>query len=657
MNERRSPGESAALWLDSITVLLRVVRQTTLPTGQRPSPCYENPKRSSSGLPRTGRPFLIFATMGCLAAGGLWTFGCSGSRAEGSRPEPALAASPEAQRDFRILREQWRRTAPSDRSKLEPSARAFLKAHPDDGRAPLVRIYLALVLMDQNRLAEARRVLGPLEQTPVGTTRDFAHVAKAALLLSEGKPKASRLELEPLRGKLIDAGERLLYGELLVKSALAEDHLADAVLDMRWWLNEVEPSDVAEVQGRVQGYLQRFDRGELEQARAWLVRDKSSRQASQAIDAWLEQQLTQLLVHSAVRDQDSALARRLLKSASTEIGDATTRDTLRQLATGGELTRRIVGRTIGLVLSLGTPRTRVRSSQLSAGVTQALGLPQAASDPDTVKLLVENDAEGMEAALGSLAGAGASILIAGVDEQGAAQAATFAETAAIVVIVATHVEGGADDWEYAFSVGEPLETQRSVLEGALRREGSRHWVEVNWEAGGASCANQLGSAGSTRFPVAQWRRSGADALLLLGDERCSLDVIEEVRGSRRFKFALGLESAVLLAEAEASGTTIFVRAGTFPPDIGASPGEASAADRWYEALGRDAARLAQSALAPFPSETVDDARIVAELHTRARDRLLSTTVKLETSHQDGFAGQHQLPRELRPVVGKGRNSR
>lgn len=633
------------------------MRQATLPAGQRPSPCYENPERSSSGLPRAGRPFLIFAALGCLAAAGPYALGCSGSRSEGSRPEPALAASPEAQRDYRIFRDEWRRTAPSDRSKLEPSARAFLKAHPDDGRAPLVRIYLALVLMDQKRLDEARRVLGPLEQSPVGTTRDFAHVARAALLLSEGKPRASRLELEPLRGKLIDAGERLLYGELLVKTALVEDHLADAVLDMRWWLNDVEPSDVPEVEARVRGYLERFDRAELEEARAWLVRDKSTRtQASQAIDAWLERQLTDLLVHSAVRDQDSALARRLLTSATAEISDAATRDKLRQLASGGELARRIVGRTIGLVLSLDTPRARVRSSQLSAGVTAALGLPQAASDPDSVKLLVKDDAEGMEAALGALAGAGASILIGGVDEQGAAQAVTFGETAAIVVIVATHVEGGSDDWEYGFSVGEPLETQRSVLEGALRREGSRHWVEVNWAPGDASCANQFGSAGKPRFPVAQWKRSGADALLLLGDEHCSRDAIEEARAAGRFKYALGLESAGLLPTAEASGTAIFVRAGAFPPGVGARADDGGAR-RWYEALGRDAANLAQSALAPFPSETVDDARIVAELHTKARDRLLSTTVKLETSHQDGFAGQHQLPRELRPVVGKARNNR
>lgn len=656
MNERRSPGDSTALELVSITVSLLGVEQLAPPDSRRPRPCYENRKRSSSTLPTGVRGFAGLGMAGWLLIGGFCSAGCSGSRAEADRPVPSLAASDAAQRDFRNLQERWASSTPTARVELEPRLRAFLVMHPEDGRAPLVRVYLALVLLDQRLFEAAKAALAPLEDAPEGTTRDYADLAQAALLLLEGKAKASRVALEELRGKLIGAEERMLYGELLVRSALAEEHLAEAVLDMRWWLKEVEATDIPEVKLRVLGYIARFERNELEEAREWLLRDKRSSSSTElAIDDWLEHELLRHLVQSAVRDNDAALARRLMKTPASELGDAVTRDTLTRLASGGDLARRVVGRTVGLVLSLGSPEARVRSSELSAGVTYALGLPESKRDPEAVQLLVKDDREGMRGALGALAGEGASILIAGVDEKGGDEAVLFAEEAAIPVMTVASLQSSDAEWEYAFSLGEPIATQRSVLEAALRREGLKRWVEVGSDPGSASCANQSNIAGESRFPMRAWQRSGVDSLLLLGDERCSRDVIEETgRSGHPLEFALGLESAGLVLDLALPGPRVFVRAGAFPGDPAANssdmPGD------WYEALGRDAAALAARALAPFPSETVDDALIVAELHTRARDRLLSTTVKLTTSHQDGFAGQHRLPRELRPAVRAARKS-
>ncbi len=577
-------------------------------------------------------------------------FGCAGSHAEADRPVPSLATSEAAQREFRDVEERWASSTPAGRAAIEPRLRAFLAAHPHDGRAPLVRVYLALVLLDQRHFAAAKTALAPLANAPPGTTRDYSELAQAALLLAEGDARASRVQLEELRGKLIGAEERMLYGELLVRSALAEEHLAEAVLDMRWWLNEVEATDVSEVKLRVLGYIGRFRPRELEEAREWLLRDKAASSAAEhTLDSWLEHELLAHLVRSAVRDNDAALARRLMRVNARELGDVATRDALERLAGGGELARRVVGRTVGLVLSLGAPQARVRSSELSAGVTYALGLPESARDPEAVRLLVKDDRDGMRAALGALASEGASILIAGVDDVGGSEAVNFAEEAAIPVLTVASVQRPEAEWEYAFSLGEPLATQRSVLEAALRREGTRRWVEVGFDPGSASCVNQVDTAGASRFPVTEWQRSGVDALLLLGDERCSQDVIEETRrAGRGFELALGLESAALALDPGTPGSIVFVRAGAFPAE--GVPSSRDMPNAWYQALGQDAAALAKRALAPFPIETVDDALIVAELHTRARDRLLSTTVKLRTSHQDGFAGQHQLPRELRPVV-------
>src|SRR5688572_18130237 len=146
MNERRSPAESTALELVSITGSLRVVQQLAPPVSRRPRPCYENRKRSSSALPASMRGFAGPGRWGWLLISG---FGCAGSHAEADRPVPSLAASEAAQRDFRDIEERWGSTAPAGRAELEPRLRAFLSAHPHDGRALLVRVYLALVLMDQ----------------------------------------------------------------------------------------------------------------------------------------------------------------------------------------------------------------------------------------------------------------------------------------------------------------------------------------------------------------------------------------------------------------------------------------------------------------------------------------------------------------------------
>ena len=644
MNERRSLAESAALESDSITGLLRGPQR-------QESPCYENLQRSSSRLPARGKHFAILALFtGVLATLGAG-LGCGASQSESTRPVPSLASTPAAQRDFRVLYDAWNNSPDAAKGKLEPPLRAFIAKHPADGRTPLVRVYLALVLMDQERLEDARQALAPLGGFPAGTARDFAAMARAMLLLSSDKPADARVILERLRGKLIDADERLLYGELLVRTALAEKHLAEAVLDMRWWLTDVDTSDVPRVKLKVSGYITRFDRGELEEARAWLGRERGARSKEQvAIDEWLERQVTQELAQSALRDKDSALAQRLVKSAPGAVGDDKTRRELNRLAEGGQLPRRVVGRTLGLVLSLKSTHARTLSSQVAAGMTEALGLLELPEGEAATQLLVEDDAEGVRAALGNLAGGGASILVAGMDPAGAEEAAAFAEEAAIPVIIPALGKSAAKRWQYAFFLDVSADEPRAVLAKRLREEGLSRWVEVG---GGSerpdaiSCEHSAARVDQPRFPILDWKRQNVQALLLLADELCSRDVIREAnRHGLRPTLALGLRAASLVNQLELPNRLVWVSAGAFP-NVART---ASAPRSWYEALGHDAALLAQTALLGFPSEAVDDARIVAELHRRARDRLRSASVDLITTERRGFGGGHQLERSLRTQV-------
>jgi len=65
---------------------------------------------------------------------------------------------------------------------------------------------------------------------------------------------------------------------------LAEEHLAKAVMDMRWWLNEVDASDVPGGKARVLGYVGRFELRDLEVARERLRRDQQTRKGAKADD-------------------------------------------------------------------------------------------------------------------------------------------------------------------------------------------------------------------------------------------------------------------------------------------------------------------------------------------------------------------------------------
>jgi hypothetical protein len=263
----------------------------------------------------------------------------------------------------------------------------------------------------------------------------------------------------------------------------------------------------------------------------------------------------------------------------------------------------------------------------------------------------------MRAALSNLAGGGASILIAGVDAKGAEKARAFAEEAAIPVLVMAAEVVDTPACQYAFSMGVPNAAQRTVLQEALESQRRTNWVDVGGSAPeSVSCQLQPARAELPRFPVLEWKERGVDSLLLMADQRCSRDVIEEtVRHGQTTLFALGLESAPLAMTARWKNPTLYLHTGQFPRVSGSSA--RSLPSSWYEALGRDAAVLARQVLAGFPSETVDDARVVAELHKRAQSRLLSVSVKLVTTDRAGFSGQHRLPRDLRTSPLQRENSR
>jgi hypothetical protein len=377
------------------------------------------------------------------------------------------------------------------------------------------------------------------------------------------------------------------------------------------------------------------------------VRDDSA--TSQARE-WLRKMLRERLVAIAVREKDAALARSLLDSAPAALRASASGSALVGIAGGGQSLPSIMGRSVGVALSLGDPELRRRSANLAAGLAHGLGLPDALSQPGAVRLISQDDAgasAGTNEALRELSAEGAAILIAGFDGASADIAARFAEENAIPVLLVQEPETLAGPYQFAYVLGESSHAEQAAIDVELSRRGLQRIARVGRL--GEGCDAPLLNAGGARFSVQQWRAARVSALLVLGSAGCASDVARELRSvSFAPELALGLEAAEFVYASDAPRARFAVGAGRFPsavrPDAADNP--ALPALDWYEALGHDAALLAHAALAGFPEGRIADVRAVHELHARAERALGSAQASLWTSDSRGFSAGHVLPRTL-----------
>jgi hypothetical protein len=271
---------------------------------------------------------------------------------------------------------------------------------------------------------------------------------------------------------------------------------------------------------------------------------------------------------------------------------------------------------------------------------RGLGLPEAASQRGAVRMAAKDDSDGMGEALAELAAEGAGVLIAGVDGEGASEAAEFAEQAAIPVLVVDAVNEAEPSSEFAFYLSPEARGVEALLVEQLEKVGASRWARV----GDASqeCAPAVARASGSRFDVAHWKSERLPGLLMVGDESCSRAAARESEAhGYRPVLALSLESAPLFFDARIANEKVALSCGDYPKN------DPKKQLPWFEALGWDAAKLAAKALEGFPLAVVDDARIVSDLHKKARDALSQARVDLFTTHHTGFGGAQRLPRDLR----------
>jgi hypothetical protein len=571
--------------------------------------------------------------------------------------EASVAETRAAQAEFRALHRDWFALHAASRGRLQPRLEAFLKQHPDDRRARVARVYLAWIEVQRGNLDRARALVAETRRGPRGSANDFAQVAEAAILVRQGQPLRALQLLRPLDGKIVDPEERSLFSEQRVLAALAALRGAEAMGYMRDWLAHAAPEDRDAVQQRARNLCNEVDARGLEEGLVSLdAQAKKSNIANPELSAardFLRKLARERLVRMAIDDNDGELARRLLDMGIEGLKGEQAAE-LARIASAGSVVPRIAGRALGVVLSVSNPERRRRSAEVVLGVSRALGLPESAGDRQAVQLVTSEDdgrPGGVARALAELAGEGAAILIAGVDDKAALEASKYAERSKIPVVVLEYVPALAGG--FTFVLGADRAAEATTLESGVRANHPSGDLVV-LGSGGVACDIEPTAAGQPRFPVQQWKKQRVEGLMVLGDANCARDAARELGGvAHRPLFGLGLECAEIVDELPAE-TRLVVSAGFFPyrakAKVPASLTHYAAhsghGPTWYAALGHDGARLVASALGAFALGDTSRADLVTARHAEARKLLGSAVAELWTSERKGFSGGRVLERKL-----------
>ncbi|HEX4628149.1 MAG TPA: hypothetical protein VH137_05095, partial [Gemmatimonadales bacterium] len=422
------------------------------------------------------------------------------------------------------------------------------------------------------------------------------------------------------------------------------------------------------------------------------------------------------LVQIATATGDAALARTLLEAdpeAFTAAGDAGA--ALGELATSRRGLNVVEGRTLGLLLPTESPGLRDESADVLRGVLWALGLPRGAREsaplardggassgpkgtppgspcgtleaaPDLeeprsdegTRLVTRDDSGSVdrtEVSLDELAGDGAAIVIAGLDEETAARALRWGQEHSVPVVTLVSPDlssAGAIPPPFGFVLGEPRAKVLGALAGAapaLTRESVAPVADssevATYPPGGGrlagltftppvSCDIPAARAGEPRFPVTQWQSVKTRAWMVSGSADCATDLVTELSVARvQGTVALTLEAAALLRSGPGL-RIVSAQAGVVPITDASDPrdGEVrrfSAAlghASWWTALGRDAATMARAALLLLPSGSVSEPRAVAERRSAARDRLSTARARLWTTEAASWSQDRTMRRTL-----------
>ncbi|PIE06117.1 MAG: hypothetical protein CSA75_01190 [Sorangium cellulosum] len=590
---------------------------------------------------------------------------CAGSST--LRPTPSLAHSLEAQASFQPIRARWLLSTKRERTALLPSLRAFQAQYRGDPLARVASAYLAFVALDRNELDQAAALAREIRMGPIGNTRDLGTIVDGASLAHAGQPEAALQLLDPLVGKMIDSFAKDLLHEAAVNAAVDAHRWYQAVVYMNEWVRGTNEQEMAALRDKLDKLLVQFPAGSLETALRAMgaVRQK---------DLWereLRQALAMRLTAVAMERSDPKLARSVLNTSRRVVGLGEEGTLLARLATSGGRAPRIVGATVGLMVDTDSQLRSGRSAQVVAGVLQVFhpghrGPRQQSPSP----ILITQDVPpqgSLENVLDDLAYKGASVIIAGYDAKRAAQVARYAEAQSISVLLLVAPDQMPRGARFTFVVGtEDPSWQSPVSSQAASQVDLSRSVRVGSGKAPegplfASCDSRPPRAAQPAFPVAAWREANVEAVAIDGSRDCASRVLADLDSLGFTPMVyLGLEARE--AKQSYRGQLRVGSCGLLDAEGASEPDSLrqwrlmqGSRPTFFQALGRDAAKIAYGAVARLPRGTVSGLEQVMKRRVEVQQALVRAENVLWTSTNRGFDGERRLRRQVQyEPVGKHR---
>ncbi len=524
---------------------------------------------------------------------------------------------------------------------MEPALAAFRQKYADDPLARLAEALLSWIDLDRGRgslhVAEVRAhwirsVAGP------GTVGDIARTVEGAALRRQGHAEQALDLLLPLQSKLIDPWARALYNQEVLDSAIEAKRWDRALALMRVWLREAGLDERATARAHIEASLELVPPANLV---ALLDNRSLSSTPAAEEDTEMRKLVAQRLAFVARAGKDAELAAHLLQTAGALLGEQG--DVVAALSAGASRAR-VEARTVGLLLSMRSDRTRRRGADIADGVAFGLGLPGSAAH------LVSRDDHGsperLEEALSALSADGASVVIAGSDEQEATIAAAFAEAHHIPVLLLRPPAPGAlaaSKSRFSFVLGPGAGEVEGALAAALVSRGaSPVTVLVDNPASSASHppGTDIRGCGEAGAP---WKVPG---VVLSAEPDCARAAITAA-APRRVRFACGFDAAAL----PLPPGSLVATAGGFPfsgtaPALGGWREAHLSPPSWWAALGHDAAVLTWAGVNKLPVQGTEDPAEVEARRAQAAAALASAQAALWTTDARGFGGGRVLPRTI-----------
>jgi len=573
-------------------------------------------------------------------------FGCSAGKSVETAPVATLGQSIAAQQQFKALEQARFDGNERDLQGLEARLVQFIQTFPSDPETNMVRVWLARLRLDKDKLDEAWVLVDQASVEKVGATFDAAQVVKAAVLTRQGQPERSMGILEPLSGRIVDGRERDAWAREIIRAALQLKHDDDALKwALVWRLESSEdqrPSNEREI-GLV---LDQVSEPALDRLWNQLIaaeRIPTTLQSRRQGRVWMREAVVQRLAHSAIAGRDGKLARRLLNDAWPSLQKSGDVRRLTRVAAQDQAEIQNLAKSIGVILELDDTEGRHRSSELLTGILHTLdeygGGPKVRLQTREAH---ERDNQGYAEAVEDLCNEGVAILVGGFTEKTAIELAKVAASKGVAAITLAQVESG-NEWTFWIDTSD-----KSVIDlwhkgDSKSTRPSKLVTDTDTDCSGEPPPDV----------VAKWSTEGLERILLGTSKTCAEMLgLSAANAARLPPIWLG-PKALNAADSWRTGA---VRGQFNFQGLLAGTNRAQDLEQWqkrfsrlpsyYEVLGHDVAVLSAASLDAFPVSTRADPNSRSKTLREIATRLATAQGSLWSTSSRGFTSSHSLVPEF-----------